>query len=152
MGEEADKISAADAHKRVVQLRAEIASKREAIGSELDELRRRRELALFQGKRMAKTAGFGLAGLWIGGSMARALFEFFQGDDTPIKPASEPTHHSDPTKPALVSTIVLMAAKWAANEFVRVRLADARKRLKEKHNAYAPGNYDEGEYFNSAPI
>jgi hypothetical protein len=129
MGEGPDKMNADDA--RVVHLREQIASKRAALSLELDELRRRRELAMANGRRLLKAAGVGAVGVVVLGSLTNAVVDLFMSEDENEKRTKKAEAESSGIG---IIGLAMFAARWAAKEYVRYKLTERKERLRSDRN------------------
>jgi hypothetical protein len=116
MGERAFEMSRQEAEQRVIRLRSAIAEKRDAIGIELDELRRRREYALVRAKQGAQVGGMVLLGGIVFGSLLNAVMDLFRDEDDENK--GHVSVGAVAGTPVLLS-IIYGIGRAAANDMVR---------------------------------
>jgi hypothetical protein len=131
MGEEADKMNADEA--RVLHLRQQIASKRQELSGELEELRRRREAAIDNGRRLLKLAGAGAVGMVVLGSLTNAVIDLFAADDSFDRYRGHESEANAGTGLGILG-LAAFAAKWAAQEYVRYKLTEHKERLRSDRN------------------
>jgi len=116
MGERAFEMSRREAEQQVIRLRSAIAEKRDAIGVELDELRRRREYAIVRAKNGAKVGGMVMLGGIVFGSLLNAIMDLFRDEDEEHKKGV--SVGSVAGTPVLLS-ILYGIGRAAANDMVR---------------------------------
>lgn len=133
MGEASNKIDHnGNGAQRVVELRDEIARKREVISMELEELRRRRADAIVTAKKGAKFAGAGVVGLILAGSLMNAFADLFRSDEPEPTVLVEKESAEKQTLAAMLASVVVSMVvteiRTTAMRYAKERLAEELER------------------------